>query len=188
MTRDEKSKITQLYAVTAAYFRQQMPDEVLKLYAEDLAEHPYDDVFRALNAYRKDPKNRTVPLPSQIIAICRPDVDPLAYGREVAGRIVKAIGLFGWPQPANARAFIGEEGWRVVEERGGWMTFCQQHGVEIDPNAFAAQARDRIADQVKAKGVSQGLPALPAPELVKEISHDTRPVFASLAEEKRMPT
>ena len=164
MSRDEKAKITQLYAVTAAYFRQQLPDEVLKLYAEDLAELNYDDAYRALNAYRKDPKNRTVPLPSQIISICTPAVDPLAYGREVAGRIVKAISLYGWPQPAKAREFIGEEGWQVIQERGGWEHFCGQHGVDIDPGQFAAQARDRVADQVQCFGIKPKVMEIAAPQ------------------------
>lgn len=164
MNEAEKKQVTQLFAITAAYYRAQLPDEVLKLYAEDLSELTYAEASAAIGAYRRDPKNRAMPLPAQLIAIAKPATDPLAYGREVAGRCVKAIGLYGWPQPHKARAYIGEEGWQVIEEKGGWTHFCGQHGVDIDPGQFAAQTRDRVADQVEKKGIQPRVVELVAPE------------------------
>jgi hypothetical protein len=148
MNVEEKAKVTQLLAVTAAYYRQKLEDEVLKMYAEDLIDLPFLSVSNAIANYRRNPKNRTMPLPAQVRDMLTPVVDPDAMAREIAGRCVQAITKFGWPQPGPAREFIGEEGWSVIESSGGWLHFVEQHGDGINPQTFFAQARDRIKDQL----------------------------------------
>ncbi len=41
-------------------------------------------------------------------------------GQDIATRIEKAIGMFGYTQPGRAEQYIGEMGWLVVQQCGGW--------------------------------------------------------------------
>lgn len=145
-------KLKEIIILTASYYNIQLKPEVLAMYAEDLSDLDPVRVIEAYKTYRRDPKHKTFPLPAQIRNLVAPVVDPEAQGREIAGRCVEAIKTFGWAQPEGARAFIGEIGWSVIKSVGGWNYFCEQHGLEIHPGQFYAQARDRIKDQVQYGG------------------------------------
>lgn len=45
-------------------------------------------------------------------------------GRDLAVRIEEAIGRFGYTNPGSAETFIGELGWEVVKQSGGWSSVC----------------------------------------------------------------
>lgn len=67
MTDQELSKIRKTFVMYAAYYRhQQLPDEVIQMYASDLSDLNYDDVVKAFDKYRKDARNKTCPLPAHI--------------------------------------------------------------------------------------------------------------------------
>jgi hypothetical protein len=164
LNQQERTQIAELWLTTASMYGKDIQRPAMKLMLDAVADLDPQAVMRELVDWVKSGQNRSHPLPGDLRNRICPPTDPQAYGREVAGRIVKAIGLYGWPQPAKARAFIGEEGWAVIEERGGWTHFCGQHGVDIDPGQFAAQARDRVADQVQRLGIKPRVVELVAPE------------------------
>lgn len=163
MTQSEILQLRGTLALYAAYYRQQLPDAVVVMYAEDLADLDFATVSAALRAYRANPKNRTMPLPAQIREMLEPQVDPESAAREIAARITAAIPKFGWCNSQEARAYIGEVGWQVVLDQGGWMHICQHHGLEIDPSVFQAQARDlaksRLVHNPQAMAKVIGLPS-----------------------------
>lgn len=140
--------IKEIIINTASYYNHTMRPEVLKMYAEDLEDLDPAAVIAAYKAYRRNPKNRTMPLPAQIRDVVCPTVDPEAMARELSGRSVKAIALFGWPQPEQARNYMGEHAWTAIEHSGGWAHFCREHGVSIDPGVFLAQARETIKSRI----------------------------------------
>lgn len=149
MTKEETGRVAQMLAMYAAYYRLKLDDQVLKMYAEDLSDLDYSEVTAALSSYRKDPKNRVMPLPAMIRERLEPQVDPESQAREIAARISGAVVKFGWCNGTAAREFIGETGWRIVETRGGWSNLCQNLGTTIDPTAFEAQVREQAKAQVK---------------------------------------
>lgn len=149
MTAVDIQKLTQTFALYAAYYRAKFEDEILRMYAEDLSDLDYPAVNRALETYRRDPRNKTMPMPSQIREKLTPQVDHESVAREIAARIGGAITKFGWASSDRAREYIGEIGWRIVETRGGWTNLCQNHGVTIDPTAFEAQVREQAKAAVK---------------------------------------
>lgn len=160
MTAEETKQLAGLWLMYAAYYRTKLDDQVLKMYAEDLADLDYSAVNSALQSYRRDPRNRVMPLPSMIRDLLQPKVDAEAQAREVAARIQGAVVKFGWPNPTEARAYIGESGWRIVETRGGWSHLCQNLGTTIDPTAFEAQVREQAKADIKygpSLGVALGL-------------------------------
>jgi hypothetical protein len=148
MNTAEQMQLTKALAILASYYQKQMPDMVLKMYARDLSDLSLAQTLSAIETYRKDPKNRTMPLPAQLRVIVEPSVDPDSAAREISGRIVQAVVKHGFYRGQEAREFIGEIGWRVVERNGGWGHICTNLGVSIDESTFKAQARDLAKAQL----------------------------------------
>lgn len=149
MTTQELARVAQGFAVTAAYFRIQIDDAVLRMYAEDVSDLPFEMVMNALVTYRKDPRNRFMPLPAQIRDIVEPEESPDERAREIAARIEGAIVKFGHPNEAEARNYIGTDGWNIIQRYGGWNHLCQNHGRSISPAAFHAQVRDQLVSTIR---------------------------------------
>ena len=137
-----KQALKEAIILTAAYYGWNLSEPVLAMYLDDLEDLPTGEVIAAYRDWRKNPKNKAFPLPAQIRGMVRPEVDADAAAKEISARISGAIVKFGYANSPDARAFIGEVGWQVVERFGGWSHICQNHGVTIDPTAFAAQARE----------------------------------------------
>lgn len=142
MTNNEKNEIAKLLTATAKSFDKDLSPDVVSMMVGDLEDLPAPAVKAALESYRKNPKSLTWPRVAQIRAIVNPVQSPESLANEAASRIRQAISDFGWIAPVKARAFIGELGWKVVERSGGWQYLCENHGVELSPLTFHAQARD----------------------------------------------
>jgi len=140
-------KLKEEIIATAIYYGRDLNPQVLGMMVDDLSDLDASACIQAYRSYRRNPKNRTFPLPAQIREIVAPDqhIDAEALAREVAARIVGAVTKFGWPNGRAAREFIGEEGWRIVELQGGWSHICENLGVTIPPSTFQAQVRDQLA-------------------------------------------
>jgi hypothetical protein len=143
MTAAENVQLRGLWAMYAAYYQRQLSDAVLIMYADDLSDLDFSKVRDSLENYRRNPKNKFLPLPAMIRETLDPQVDPDSAAREVAALITGAIVKYGWINPILAREAISEIGWQIVERQGGWMHLCQNHGVTIDPTTFQAQIREQ---------------------------------------------
>lgn len=138
------TKIKEAIHITARYYGRKIDDDVLLMMAEDLADLCEDEVIAAYHSYRRNPKNRVMPLPAQIREIVQPEIDVDSLAKEIASRIAGAIPKYGWSNAAAARAFIGDDGWRVVERFGGWVYLCENYGLSVDAGTFYAQTRDLL--------------------------------------------
>lgn len=147
MTPQETARLAATFAMYAAYYRLKLDDEVLRMYAEDLSDLELAPVLEALNAYRKNPKNRAMPLPAMVRDMLEPQLDDDTLAREAASRVLAAIPKFGYIGGTQAREYIGELGWSVVERYGGWQRVCESVGVELDIGVFQAQVRDSAKAQ-----------------------------------------
>lgn len=143
MTAIEKTELAKLYSATCRAFDKVLDSDVLKLQIEDLADLDFKSCVQALHEYRRNPKNVFWPKASKIREIVEPELSPEAEANEVASRIRGAISIFGWPNPGAARLYIGELGWTIVNRCGGWNYVCENHGVDLNPLTFHAQARDQ---------------------------------------------
>lgn len=146
MSREE---ILKIITITAEYYGRQIGPGTIATMADDLAEFPQHAVLAAYARYRKDPANRAFPMPAQIIGILTRDVGPRDLAIETAGRIRKAISEFGWNNPRDAKTFIGESGWGVIDSFGGWAHLCENLGVTINETTFYAQLRDTVESKIK---------------------------------------
>lgn len=140
--------LKEVILLTHEYYNRGAPlsDQVLLMYASDLSDLEPKKCIAAYEQYRRSPANKTFPLPAQIRALVNPEefVTVEAKAREIAARICAAVPKFGWNNGSEARAFIGPEGWDVVQRQGGWQHLCEFFGWKINPSSFQAQVRDQV--------------------------------------------
>jgi hypothetical protein len=137
VTLQERAEFLKMYILTAAYYRERLPDEVLRMYVEDLQDLPAADLKSALIRYRKDRKNRRTPMPADLISILNPSQNEEDNAAQIAAIIVKTVGSKGynWSMPGKWKhdgdsfpsAVIkecGTAGWAVIQTMGGWNPVC----------------------------------------------------------------
>jgi hypothetical protein len=128
------------------YFMVALPDHVRRMYAQDLAAFPVNDVAWAIDAYRLQPPpqghKKAPPKPLDLIAMLRNEVGDKQAADTIASTIWGSIALFGRTQAKAAMARIGPAGERVVQQMGGWELLCRSCCAD-DANMWHAQLRDK---------------------------------------------
>lgn len=156
LTTSEKNELSKIYAATCKAFDKVLEPDVLKMQIEDLADLGFEQILSALKIYRSDEKNLYWPRASKIRAIINPTLSLDSASNEAASRIREAISKFGWCNGGDAEKFIGGLGWDIVQKSGGWKYLCENHGINLSPLTFHAQARDLAKSLIesKNKGIS----------------------------------
>lgn len=173
MTPNEKNEIGKLYSTTCKAFDKILDHDVLRMQIEDLCDLNFHDVVSALNQYRRNPKNTQWPRANKIREIVNPNQSVEGMANEAASRIRSAISKFGWPNPTDAKAYIGDLGWLIVERSGGWQYLCENHGIDLNPLTFHAQARDQakaISESSNAGNFDKPVMIEKAPESILKLA------------------
>lgn len=147
MTTLEMVEIKKIIILTAVYYGRELTPEVVAMMAEDLTDLPYSQVREAYATYRRNPKNRAMPLPAQIRDQIAPQIDDDTEARDAAGRIIQAISKYGYNNAGSARTFMGELAWSVVNRQGGWTSLCESFMV-ANTGIWQAQFRDLAKAQL----------------------------------------
>lgn len=143
----EEIKSVKKYLVgLSVYYNKQLDPMSLEMMAEDLQALTFTEFQEAIKKYRMNPKNTQFPLPAALVAIIKPQENDLDVARTIANKIWDGIGKFGYTGAERAKEALGELGWEVVQQMGGWVSICQcasgdQRGI------FVAQARE-LADSI----------------------------------------
>lgn len=166
MTKEEFQQLKSHIVVTAAYFNQELRDEVVQMYASDLADLQYDQVVTAINNLRRDPATRSFPLPASIRARVEAKESPQDAARLASAEIWKAIGRCGWPNPERARAMIGDLGWEVVKHMGGWAQVCQDANEDSNLLPRMRDIAESIHRRASAGKLNEKI-SLPEPDSTK---------------------
>jgi hypothetical protein len=122
---NDLQKIKMLIVGLAEYLQLTLSQEQVVMYANELERDGVEFVGRAIQSIQKHPHNfyGKFPLPSQLREIAKGNDEDFAL--EASLKIIKSVSRYGYPNPTEARAFIGELGWSVVQAYGGWTTVCQ---------------------------------------------------------------
>lgn len=156
-------RVKEAISLTAVYYTGNEPkDALIRMYVEDLQELDPLAILEAYSRYRKNPRNRKMPLPSDIREMICPSISVENESREAAARIFSAIRKFGWNNPADAREYIGELGWRVVNLQGDWVGLCESMSNHMIPS-LQAQYRElaiSVSNRI-SMGHDEMPPALP---------------------------
>jgi hypothetical protein len=169
LTDAERKQVKVLWLQLSAYYQYPLKEEVFEMYVQDVEDLSFDEIKVAMEKYRRNGKNNRVPLPGSIRALARPELDPDTQAREAAARVIQAISKFGYTNPTEARAWIGELGWRAVQRFGGWQYLCENTGVELSVTTLMAQVRDIASTTIKLgeAGIYDQPLGLPEPEKKK---------------------
>jgi hypothetical protein len=160
--------LKQVIAMTYAYYSrgQVAPDDLVEMYAGDLAELNEQACVAAYNRYRKNPANKIFPLPAQIAELVAPEqfVGVETKAREIAARMVGAITKFGWCNAKEAQAYIGPDGWALVLRAGGWRHLCENTHTK-HASIMQAQWRDQLEGTLRygQQAIEQSVGAVDAP-------------------------
>lgn len=132
----------QLLNVMAANSRVQLTQTMLKIYDKAVEPFGYERACKALEKLMLETKVWQMPTPKALIDSIDSRPSRIAEANEVAGRIIQSVSKFGWSSPEQARQYIGELGWSVVQRFGGWGYLCEGLGMSIDVSSTRAQMRD----------------------------------------------
>lgn len=129
-------------AALGAFYDKPLSAQQITMYAEHLMVLSPEELSFAIKKYQSDPENKFYPLPAILVSMVKPkENSELDIGREVAGRIIQAVSKHGYTNPNQAKEFIGELGWKVVERQGGWVTLCSEMNDQTK-GIMQAQMRD----------------------------------------------
>lgn len=121
----EQRELKRVLVTMSMYFGKPLDDGVLLMYVADLADLPFNEVMRALVAYRRNPKNRQMLLPADIRAAVKPQMNEEDACNAAVSKLIESISKYGYTNPDRARAYMGELAWEVVKREGGWERVCE---------------------------------------------------------------
>lgn len=158
MTPEQRLK--EVIALTGEYYKSPVSKELLLMYFQDLCDLDTELVIQAYQNYRRNPRNKTAPLPSMIRDILCPGIDSDTLAISTASKVTEAVSKFGWNNFLDAREYIGELGWAAAKRFGDWTYVCENLGTSKIPlTTFQAQIRE-IAKAEGRIARAGGSPAL----------------------------
>lgn len=188
MTESELKELKRTIFLTARYYNRELEPDVIVMMADDLSTLPFPEVMEAFLKYRRNPKNRTFPLPAQILDIVHPEPDSREFATVLARKIDLAVAKHGWNweqgfyhkdgnwwEDDKGNIFssfkeaviseLGEIGWHTICSRGGWIA-TRNSANEMEEGIFISQCRDQIqaSYNLQKQGIDVSKIALPQPE------------------------
>lgn len=133
MAEPTKADVVRALLVSAELYQREFSEAAARLLVEDLAEFPPGAVLQALSRCRKE--LRTFPTVSEIagrIPGCA--IDPKHQAQLIAGKILKCITRLGPYKAREVHAELGDVGWEVVQQSGGWETICSLTDRDVSMN------------------------------------------------------
>lgn len=136
---------------------------IISLYEMGLQPYGLENASRAIEQLIFSRRDRE-PFPSvrSIVELIMPSTNDEFEAIEAAARIIQSVSKFGYSGASEARKFMGELGWRIVERFGGWMTVCETMNSD-NIGILHAQFRQLAKSQIhRAKvGMDNIAPVIP---------------------------
>lgn len=164
--------IKKLILDDADYWGTPMSEGRLNAFANQLSSFEPVEILKSMMLYRGEAGRSRMPMPADLIARMNQDLDSDSKGKLIASRVYEAVGRFGYANPSEAKAFVGDAAWRLIARFGGWTYICQELGVSIPVSTFIAQMRDiaTATDKASKIGIDEGPIALSAPNQSAQIT------------------
>ncbi len=145
MNNQEITKVAAKIAMVNTIYGITQSNEAVMYQANLLREFDLQKVIQAFDKFMVSNKTNRPPTPAHIIELINPIESLAAKADIIISRIETAIRRFGYTEPEEAKEYIGELGWQIVQFRGGWNYLCQHLGTNLLPGGtFHAQARETV--------------------------------------------
>lgn len=125
MTKEEQSALKAMIVGHSAYYSKKLDDHVVVMYVNDLLDMSLESIRNAFVEYRRNPKNRSMPLAADIRALADPKLQIEDEATITVSKLLEAISRFGYTNQERAMDYIGELGRELVKSEGGWENVCQ---------------------------------------------------------------
>lgn len=125
------------------YLQSELTDEQIVMYATELEKDGLQFVVAACNCVKNSTENYygKFPTPAQLRVLVNGSDDD--YALETSLKIIRSVSKFGHMQAKEARDFIGQLGWDVVNSYGGWANVCST--LEADKVSIAQSQYTKTA-------------------------------------------
>jgi len=153
MGPNEKHELSKIIKSLGSLYNKNLDINSIEMMINLLNKYDFEKVKLAYENYLSGPKGNFFPMPNQIIEILNPSLSNDAKANQIARMIPEAISKFGWNNPSEAKEYIGEIGWHIVQSKGGWLDVCNFHGSDWDVGTFHAQARDSAKAIIEASSL-----------------------------------
>lgn len=171
MNHNDRQKKGMRLAALYQVYDKVLSMDAARFYLDAVSELTYEEFDHAIIKFSRFSTRSTPPTPGELMAHARPTMNVQDQGVAIAGRVYKAVCDFGWTSPQGARQYIGETGWQVVEQFGGWQYICENLGLKISVDTFRAQIRDSARAQIQYDHAKQmnALPDSLRPQLTNNV-------------------
>ena len=146
---DKKEKI-QFILGLAELYGERLTETRLKIYLEVLRDITNPELKKAYMSIINNPWIKKMPLPGEIRNAARPKLDSKDEAIRRINLIKEAVRKFGWPEPKEARAYLGDV-WNDVEMLGGWSHICENPELNLNDPIIYAQRRDELKSFVESR-------------------------------------
>lgn len=169
MSAPKKLNIKQLIVYIAEYHQREISTPVVMMYAADYKGFAVQEIYKAWEVYRGNPKNYMMPTPAQLKAIANPAYDVENVPRLIVEDLMCAVsdrGGYWEPEPEELIEEVGELGAKVIERLGGWRRFVNSFGNVGSLENHKAQIRN-VAKSIMEMSMSGHVDtkfALPKPQ------------------------
>lgn len=117
----------------------------IEIYVGGLWEYGLEKAYQALIEIAKGDGFQRIPTVKRIKETMGVDIEisQRDQGVLISGRIWSAISRYGYMRGTEAREYIGDVGWAVVNMLGGWGPLCENTMID-EQHVFMAQTRDLV--------------------------------------------
>lgn len=167
MNAEEKNKIAKIYFEIGEIHGRVLSKDTLITLVNAFDDLPFDSVFTEIKKWLLAGSH--FPLPAHIRAKILPVKNESDDISEAVNRALSAVTSFGYCNSTEAKMFIGELGWQIIQGMGGWVHLCETLGSETPEGVMRKQMLDygeTVWKRVK-RGEHHEAPRLP--ESVKNI-------------------
>lgn len=166
MNQRERVMIGELWISLSQVYGKDISKSAIGLMLSAVEDLPFAAVESVMRDWVRTTKLGRHPNPAEIREKISPPVDQRSQAIEAATRVIASVSKFGWNNGREARAYIGELGWRAVERIGGWPYLCSNLGVGLSITTVQAQVRDLCESTLKLgdAGVHDQPIGLPEPK------------------------
>jgi hypothetical protein len=150
-----KREIYDLISKFSVFFVPVPSIEKIKAYTEALSLDNFtsEQVNFVLNNCAR--KSKFFPSLSDFYETFSPQDSEIDQANEMAGKIISCISLFGPMRRGDVFDYVGEEGWRVIENYGGWTSLCEITNDQVP--TVRAHLRDLAKSKIKKYQVDKNL-------------------------------
>jgi hypothetical protein len=160
-----RAKCIELLMGIAQACHYDLTETIIGVYDQSLKPNGYPAIGLALMHVLKNRRQRD-PFPTirELQDLITPAPQVLDQARDAAARIIAALSKYGRYNTSEARAYIGELGWKCVEMSGGFSNLCSMI-TESNTSTHMAQLRELAATVYRKAemGIVDQPPALPGP-------------------------